>query len=96
MSTLFSRIADKANLRWPVHRQACVRVKRALITAHPNATVFPETAIADMLADIRHLCDRLKLDFAQLDKQGRGYYIEERKFPTARAKQPHGNNSISP
>lgn len=86
MSTLFSQIADKANPRWPVHRQACVRVKRALVTAHPNAAVFPETAIADMLADLRHLCDRLKLDFAALDKQGHGYYIEERKLPTTGAK----------
>lgn len=37
----------------------------------------PETVIADFLADLRHLCDKLDLDFAALDKRGYGYYSED-------------------
>jgi hypothetical protein len=36
-----------------------------------------ETAIGDLLGDIRHLCDKRSLDFDELVAKGKGYYDEE-------------------
>jgi hypothetical protein len=36
-----------------------------------------EYDVADMLANIRHLCDTKGWDYGELDKQAYGYYIEE-------------------
>lgn len=86
MSTLFERIAVDGRPLWPVHRNACCRVKRALLEADRQAERDPETAIADMLTDLRHLCDRLKLDFAALDHRAHGYYTSEIQTKTKGAK----------
>lgn len=37
----------------------------------------PETAIGDLLGDLRHLCDALGLDFADLSDKGHRHYAEE-------------------
>lgn len=37
----------------------------------------PETVISDLLGDLRHLADSLGLDFAELDRRGRGHYEPE-------------------
>jgi len=36
-----------------------------------------ECDVADMLANLRHLCDAKGWDYGKLDKQAYGYYIEE-------------------
>lgn len=38
----------------------------------------PQANIIDMLSDLRHLCDRLGLDFAALDRPAYQHYLEER------------------
>ncbi len=37
----------------------------------------PVEGIADLLADLRHLCDALGLDFAELDSRAYDHYICE-------------------
>lgn len=88
MSTRLSQIADHARPSWPVHRQAVVRAKRALLASSTadRAEFNPGLAIADVLADLRHLCDRLGLDFARIDKQAHGHYISELQTKTKGAK----------
>ena len=41
----------------------------------------PEEGIADLLADIRHLCDLLQLDFAELDSRAYSNYSNELVLP---------------
>lgn len=36
-----------------------------------------ETAVSDLLGDIRHLCDNEGLEFAKLDRRGHGHYTAE-------------------
>lgn len=43
-----------------------------------ESTVEAIESIPDLLADIRHLCDRLGLDYAQMDKDGYRSYIDDR------------------
>lgn len=53
----------------------------------------PDSAIADLLADIMHLCDRDKIDFdAALDK-GRRYYNAEIDCSECGEKLKAGDNS---
>lgn len=33
--------------------------------------------VADLLADLRHLCGHYGLDFVELDRRAHGYYVEE-------------------
>lgn len=42
-----------------------------------GAVEAPDTSIADLLGDLRHLCDALGLDFGQLSDRGYSYYSEE-------------------
>lgn len=51
-------------------------IKRALVASYEDPT--PPDAIIDVLADLRHLCDALGLDFAELDKSAARHYLEER------------------
>lgn len=53
-----------------------VIIRRALEAGYED-TEIPEVII-DILADIRHLCDRLKIDFASVDKKAYEYYLEEK------------------
>ncbi len=84
--SLWERIPEYAlgdapeDLPEKLYRQ--IIAKRALQASYeavaPNTpTPDPEDAITDMLADLRHLCDGLNLDFAQLDRKAYKYYIEE-------------------
>lgn len=50
--------------------------KRALHAAYREEN-DPETRIVDLLADLRHLCDRLRLDFGDLDGQAHYHYLED-------------------
>ena len=36
-----------------------------------------ETLAVDMLADLRHLCDQFKFDFAELDRKAYSHYSAE-------------------
>ena len=58
-----------------IHKYRLVIIKRALEAGYEEVTI-PETII-DILADIRHLCDEVGLDFGALDKQAYTYYIQE-------------------
>lgn len=51
--------------------------KRAIVAAYEESEL-PEACIVDLLADLRHLCDALGLDFAQLDRAGFLGYATER------------------
>jgi hypothetical protein len=44
----------------------------------PNYALGETPVIVDMLADLRHLCDALELDFAACDKIAYGHYMSER------------------
>ena len=37
----------------------------------------PEDGITDLLTDIRHLCDAMKLDLAELDSRAYRHYLAE-------------------
>ena len=50
--------------------------KRAIIAAYEDDT--PAECIADLLADLRHLCDALALDFAERDREAYRRYARER------------------
>ena len=54
----------------------CIIAKRGLRAAYEEAEL--PTVIVDMLADLRHLCDALELDFAACDKIAYGHYMSER------------------
>lgn len=59
-----------------IYRLACI--KRGLIGAYGDSINDAQEAyIIDMLADLRHLCDTLRLDFASCDKAAYMYYVKE-------------------
>ena len=56
------------------------RVARALVfyqDALQERGPLGETVLTDLLADLRHLCDRLRLDFATLDRLASLNYVNE-------------------
>lgn len=53
----------------------CTTLKRGLEAAYED-TIIPDVLI-DALADFRHLCDRLQLDFAEVDKRAYEAYSTE-------------------
>lgn len=66
------------------------RCKRALSTLKQYALINPkrdfqpgevEVAISDLLADIRHLCDSMEIDFAQCDCRAVDHYTQEKVIP---------------
>jgi len=59
------------------NRYRTMVAKRALMLSYEKADAEPDTCIADLLADLRHLCDRLGLDYAKLDRRAHGHYTEE-------------------
>ena len=42
-------------------------------------SLVDDTEVIDALADLRHLCDAKRLDFAKLDRTAYGHYTEERR-----------------
>lgn len=60
-----------------------VIAKRAIVATYEESDL-PEACIVDLLADLRHLCDALGLDFAQLDRAAfLGYATERARASTA-------------
>jgi hypothetical protein len=57
----------------PQNRQRARRARRCL----PDTEDPISMHIIDMLADLRHLCDRQDLDFASLDRQAYDHYCVE-------------------
>ena len=51
--------------------------KRALMAGYECGEEDPEACVSDMLADLRHLCDALGLDFGVLDDRAHGHYVAE-------------------
>ncbi len=51
--------------------------KRAIIAGYEAGEEDPEASIGDLLADLRHLCDALGLDFGCLDDRAYGHYVAE-------------------
>ena len=51
--------------------------KRAVLAAYGEAEP-PRQGIADLFANLRHLCDGLGFDFAELDRSGYRHYLGER------------------
>lgn len=63
---------------WP-HRRSAIIAKQALLAAFgEEADLDPECAVVDLLADLRHLCDCIGLDYANCDRIGYGHYTEEK------------------
>lgn len=60
--------ADRAAQALAYYRVAALR--------EPGASV--ETVLSDFLSDIRHLCDRMNLDLAQLDRMAHRKYLTEK------------------
>jgi hypothetical protein len=53
----------------------CTTLKRGLEAAYED-TVIPNVLV-DLLTDIRHLCDRLQLDFGTIDYEAHTEYTKE-------------------
>ncbi len=62
--------ADRAVQALAYYRVAALR--------EPGASV--DTVLADLLSDLRHFCDRVNLDLAQLDRMAHRKYLTE-KYP---------------
>ena len=62
--------ADRAAQALAYYRVAALR--------EPGASV--ETVLSDFLTDLRHFCERMNLDLAQLDRMAHRKYLTE-KFP---------------
>jgi hypothetical protein len=56
------------------------QLRRALVTYARKEGTSVERAVVDSLVDIRHLCDVWRLDFAALDDDSHGGYIEELEY----------------
>jgi hypothetical protein len=60
--------ADRAAQALAYYRVAALR--------EPGASV--ETVLSDFLTDLRHFCDRVNLDLAQLDRMAQRKYLTEK------------------
>ncbi len=60
--------ADRAAQALAYYRVAALR--------EPGASV--DTVLADLLSDLRHFCDRVNLDLAQLDRMAQRKYLTEK------------------
>jgi len=60
--------ADRAAQALAYYRVAALRA--------PGASV--DTVLADLLSDLRHLCDRMNLNIAQLDRMAHRKYLTEK------------------
>ena len=60
--------ADRAAQALAYYRVAALR--------EPGASV--ETVLSDLLSDLRHFCDRVNLDLAQLDRMAHRNYLNDK------------------
>jgi len=75
----------RPNIRKAQKPRNAIRAERAAqvlqqyrVTGIHEHNVEAHTLISDLLTDIRHLCDRVGLDFAQHDREAHLTYIAER------------------
>ena len=75
----------RANVRRVKRHSNAVRADRAAqalayycvaALREPGASV--DTVLADLLSDLRHLCDRMNLNIAQLDRMAHRKYLTEK------------------
>lgn len=59
-------------------RLSCALAKRVLLARSYDSEVDPETAITDTLADLRHLCERLGVDYYECDARAYRLYLAEK------------------
>jgi predicted metallopeptidase len=52
--------------------------KRSILATYEDAESDASAAIVDLLADIRHLCDKVGLDYADHDRVAYNHYTEEK------------------
>ena len=57
----------------------CCIAKRALLAAYDEAA-DPQGSLIELLADLRHLCDRMGWDFARLDREAYPRYADEKSM----------------
>ena len=78
----WDEIMDEVELGKLAHPEpgpAMLRLSMAKIALRSYVQVDDEPeAITDLLSDLRHLCDALGLDFAELDRIAYRHYIEEK------------------
>jgi hypothetical protein len=65
----------------PLHYRRMI-AKRALMAGYDD-TDAPEQCVTDLLGDLRHLCDALGLDFAELDRAADRHYAQEKARQSA-------------
>ena len=53
----------------------CIIAKRALVAGYEDAE--DESSVTDLLADVRHYCDALGLDYAVMDQRAHSHYLAE-------------------
>jgi hypothetical protein len=56
------------------NRSHVATAEKALTTVYNDTS---DKAIADMLSDLRHLCDARRLDFAKIDRRAYRTYADE-------------------
>lgn len=64
------------------NRSRANRLAKALDTVGAYGDLGWKATIIDTLSDLRHLCDKLDLDFAQLDRCAYDHYSGERNLNT--------------
>jgi len=60
-----------------INRERAERADRAMKAQGYETPEDRQSAIADILCDLRHLCDRHDYDFAELDRRGYSNYAAE-------------------
>lgn len=70
------QVPDELPEKEPLQYRRIV-AKRAILAAYEGGEAPPQL-IADLLADLRHLCDGLELDFGELDRRAFRHYATER------------------
>ncbi len=59
------------------NRRRAAGVLGVLMQGYGARSEGNETALNDLLTDIRHFCDAQKLDFAEIDGHARDHYLSE-------------------
>ncbi len=61
------------------NQNRCTRKLAATLRQYQNnEKANTDSAVVDMLTDLRHVCDRYGLDYASLNRIARGHHIVER------------------